>query len=41
MQKRSGYKEIPGRAQLKLSSLTQGAGESTEELADRVFQLAL
>lgn len=41
MEKRFGYKEIPETAQLKMNSLMQANGESLEDWADRVFQLAL
>lgn len=40
-EKRFGYKEIPETAQLKINSLMQANGESLEDWADRVFQLAL
>lgn len=41
LEKRFGYKEIPETAQLKMNSLMQANGESIEDWADRVFQLAL
>lgn len=41
LEKRFGYKKIPETAQLKMNSLMQANGESLEDWADRVFQLAL
>lgn len=41
MEKRFGYKQILETAQLKMKSLIQANGESLEDWADRVFQLAL
>ena len=40
MKKRFGLKEIPETAQVKLSRLRQDQGESVEDWADRVMQLA-
>lgn len=40
MEKRFGYKEILETPQLKMNSLVQANGESLDDWADRVFQLA-